>query len=187
MPGFADRKIYPLTPDVPMARKLMGGRRGNATFYACDVAPCPQVAQIVANNLEAIGIDVEVKSFALGEYIERLYTPGEPFDIAVTVSGADSPDPGRFLGIVFAQKSAYGGASSIVRPPYGQRLAAAGRLYGPKRYLAFGELDVELARNAAPGVPFGADTRHDFFSRRMGCQVYQPVYGISLAALCIRD
>ena len=27
---------------------------------------------------------------------------------------------------------------------------------------------------------------HDFFSARMGCQVYQPVYGIDLAALCIR-
>ena len=27
---------------------------------------------------------------------------------------------------------------------------------------------------------------YDFFSARMGCQVYQPVYGIDIAALCIK-
>jgi hypothetical protein len=26
----------------------------------------------------------------------------------------------------------------------------------------------------------------DFFSKRIGCQVYQPVYGMDLAALCIK-
>jgi hypothetical protein len=30
------------------------------------------------------------------------------------------------------------------------------------------------------------DTVHDFFSARMGCQIYNPVYGMDLAALCIR-
>jgi hypothetical protein len=27
---------------------------------------------------------------------------------------------------------------------------------------------------------------YDFFSARIGCQLYQPVYGIDLAALCVR-
>ena len=27
---------------------------------------------------------------------------------------------------------------------------------------------------------------YDFFSARMGCQVSNPVYGIDLAALCLR-
>jgi hypothetical protein len=29
-------------------------------------------------------------------------------------------------------------------------------------------------------------TRQDFFSARMGCQVYNPLYGMDIAALCLR-
>ena len=29
-------------------------------------------------------------------------------------------------------------------------------------------------------------TRQDFFSARMGCQLYQPVYGMDYTALCMR-
>jgi hypothetical protein len=32
----------------------------------------------------------------------------------------------------------------------------------------------------------GTNASRDFFSARSGCQVYQPVYGIDLAALCLR-
>jgi uncharacterized protein (DUF2164 family) len=43
-----------------------------------------------------------------------------------------------------------------------------------------------MAREAAPWAAFANETLVDFLSARMGCQVYQPVYGIDLAALCIR-
>jgi hypothetical protein len=35
-------------------------------------------------------------------------------------------------------------------------------------------------------LAFANETARDFFSARVGCQIYQPVYGIDLAALCIR-
>jgi hypothetical protein len=38
----------------------------------------------------------------------------------------------------------------------------------------------------APRVAYGIETSHDFFSARTGCQVYQPVYGIDLGALCLK-
>jgi YVTN family beta-propeller protein len=186
MPGFRDADIYPLTPDVATARRLMGGRRRNAVLYVCDLAPCPQVAQIVTTNLKAIGIDVEVKAFSLGAYVERLQRAGEPFDMALILQEADSPDPGRFLGSLFARKSLYRGASSVDSPAFRRKLDAAGRQYGARRYLAYAELDADLARNAAPIAAFGSDTRYDFFSARMGCQIYHPVYGMNLAALCVR-
>ena len=40
-------------------------------------------------------------------------------------------------------------------PAYQRRLAAAARLSGPERYLTYGKLDLDLARNAAPLVAFG--------------------------------
>jgi hypothetical protein len=35
-------------------------------------------------------------------------------------------------------------------------------------------------------VALASPTNRDFFSARIGCEVYQPVYGIDLAALCVR-
>ena len=61
----------------------------------------------------------------------------------------------------------------------------AARLSGPERYLTYGKLDLDLARNAAPLAAFGNLTSNDFFSARIGCQTYG-IYGMDLAALCIR-
>ena len=70
-------------------------------------------------------------------------------------------------------------------PTYRARLAAAARLSGAERYLTYARLDADLARNAAPLVAFGNLSSPDLFSARMGCQTYG-VYGIDLAALCIK-
>jgi hypothetical protein len=35
-------------------------------------------------------------------------------------------------------------------------------------------------------LAYASATSRDFFSARMGCQTFQPVYGIDLAALCTR-
>ncbi len=68
-------------------------------------------------------------------------------------------------------------------PTYRHKLAAAAELSGPERYLAYGTLDIDLARNAAPLAAFGNLSNHDFFSARIGCQTYG-LYGMDLAALC---
>jgi hypothetical protein len=33
----------------------------------------------------------------------------------------------------------------------------------------------------------GVWLNRDFFSARIGCQISQPIYGIDLAALCLRE
>jgi hypothetical protein len=47
----------------------------------------------------------------------------------------------------------------------------ARRRHGPKR---------------GPLVAVGNKIKREFFSARIGCQVYQRMYGMDLAALCIR-
>ena len=69
---------------------------------------------------------------------------------------------------------------------YNRRLDAAARLTGSRRYRAYGALDVRIARDAAPYIALANPARVDFFSSRMGCEVDQPVYGVDLAALCVR-
>jgi hypothetical protein len=48
-------------------------------------------------------------------------------------------------------------------------------------------LDRDVADQAAPLAPAVSGAHTDFFSARIGCQVEDPVYGIDLAALCVRD
>jgi hypothetical protein len=69
---------------------------------------------------------------------------------------------------------------------YRRRIAAVARLTGQRRLRAYGQLDVDLATHAAPVIAFANVTAHDFFSGRIGCQTYQPVYGMDLATLCVR-
>ena len=43
-----------------------------------------------------------------------------------------------------------------------------------------------LASKAALMAAMGVWLNRDLFSARIGCQIYQPIYGIDLAAICQR-
>jgi hypothetical protein len=60
------------------------------------------------------------------------------------------------------------------------------RLSGERRMRAYAKLDRELAAEAAPAAPFATGSSTYFLSARMGCQVMHPIYGLDLAALCIK-
>ena len=108
---------------------------------------------------------------------------GEPFDIAPVGWIADYPDPSQFLNVLLSS----GILPTLDDPASKRKLAAAARLSGPRRYLAYSRLDADLARTAAPWVAIGSLLSRDFFSARMGCQVFQPTYGfMDLATLCVR-
>jgi ABC-type oligopeptide transport system substrate-binding subunit len=185
MPGYTDVRAYPLTPDLGAARKLTGGKRRAAVLYTCNQSPCDQKAQIVKANLAAIGIDVEVKAYQQTALWSRIARADEPFDLAFTGWVASYPDPNDFLNTLL-QGGGSGTTSPFDDPAYRGKIAAAAKLSGPRRYLAFGKLDTDLVRNAAPWAAYANVLSRDFFSARMGCQVYQPIYGMDLAALCIR-
>jgi ABC-type transport system substrate-binding protein len=183
MPGFRDVHTYPLTPDLAKARRLTHANGGTAVLYTCNISPCPEQAQIVKADLAAIGLQVQIKAFALSSLFTRLATPGEPFDLVLGLYRADYPDPAGFLTPIFADSS---NDPTLNDPIYLRRLAAATRLSGPARYLTYGKLDLDLARNAAPLIAFGNATTSDFFAARIGCQTYNYSYGMDLGALCVK-
>jgi ABC-type transport system substrate-binding protein len=181
--GFRDAHLYPPTPDLAKARRLMHAHGRTAVLYTCNISPCPQQAQIVQTDLAAIGLQVQIKSFPLQILYRRVATPGAPFDLLMDSYIADYPDPQGILNPVLADRS--------LAPPLNnttslRRLAAAARLSGPERYLTYGQLDLDLARNAAPLIAYGNQTSSDFFAARIGCQTYSYVWGMDLGALCIK-
>ena len=185
MPGYRDAHVYPTTPDVAKARELIrqahaAGR--TAVLITCDAYPCPQQAQIVKTDLRKIGLHVRVTSLPSAKMFAQEETPGAPFDLSWDGWIPDYPDPEAMLNSILENSS---DGPTFKDPAYQHKLAKAARLSGPERYLTYGKLDLDLARNAAPLAAFDNLTSNDFFSARIGCQTYG-IYGIDLAALCLR-
>jgi YVTN family beta-propeller protein len=181
--GFRNVRLYPSTPDLAKARALMHPGRRTAVLYTCNVSPCAEQPQIVKTDLAAIGLEVRIQTFPSDNLFARLIRPNEPFDLAMASWAADYPDPEGVLNRIFAASSNY---PTLDDPTYQHRLAAAARLSGPERYLTYGKLDVDLARNVAPLIAYGTHTSSDFFAARIGCETYNPWYGMDLGALCLR-
>jgi hypothetical protein len=72
-------------------------------------------------------------------------------------------------------------------PAFSRKLERVAKLSGAKRYRAANRLAFELERDKAPAAAFATNASRDFFSARIGCQVYRPVFGMDLAALCLRS
>jgi YVTN family beta-propeller protein len=184
MPGFRDRHVYPIVPDLAKARRLAGTGHHHAELYCVLEAGSPQAAQIIKINLAAIGIDVDVHCVPGGEMWTLLSRPNEPWDIAIDSYGADYDDPSEFIS-PFAANDDFN-FSHYHDPRLNQRIRAASRLSGVPRAQAYAKLDLTLTRDIVPWITFDNPIQQDFFSARIGCQLYQPVEGIDLAALCIR-
>jgi YVTN family beta-propeller protein len=185
VPGFRRAHVYPFTPQVDTARRLLAGRGGTAVLYTCNATPCDQIAQVVKRNLAAIGIAVEINAFPTETLYAKLKRKGEPVDLAAVGWLADYPDPADFLNLPLEHPQSYGLLFHDAAAK--RRLDAAAKLTGAARYLAYGRLDAELARTSAPWAAYANPVSFDLFSARMGCQVFQPAYAfMDLAALCIR-
>ena len=185
IPGFEDAAVYPLDgPDVAAARRLAGDGRHHALLYACPGTGCIRNAQILQSNLEAIGIDLEVHRFASFELYFRTISKRPPaWDIAWFGWILDYPDPVDFINSLYGPDAE---VSNFRDPGMWRRMAAAARLTGEERLRAYARLDRDLAR-AAPAAPFASSIKTHFLSARMGCEVSHPLYGLDLAALCVRD
>jgi peptide/nickel transport system substrate-binding protein len=189
MRGFKNAAIYPSRPNVSRARSLARGntRSGSGVFYTCNSGPCIPTAQIVQNNLKAIGLELEIKTFPRAVQVTKSGTRGEPYDLSLEAWRMDYFDPYDFLFLLDGttiRPANNVNFSYFNSPPYNRKIAAAASLVGQARYRAFGQLDVDLARNAAPLASYITDNQRYLVSRSTGCFFYQPVYEVDLASIC---
>jgi ABC-type transport system substrate-binding protein len=190
--GFRDERIYPLrSPDLRKARELARGRRraGKGVIYVIDAIPQIVRAQLLQRNLKAIGLDLEVRPFPGPVYFTKLATPGEPFDIALVGLELLGRDPGSLLEALFDGRtirnaSRFSNYSYFNSAKYNRLLDRASALTGEERYRAYGELDVQISRDAAPAIPYAYDNALTLVSARTGCVIVNPY--LDLAAVCLR-
>jgi ABC-type transport system substrate-binding protein len=187
VPGYRNASIYPLDgPDLRRARALAAGhtRGGKAVLYTCTEPDyCVAPAQVLQHNLKAIGIDVQVKQFPFGVYFQKAATLGEPYDIILIGWVGGYNDPREFMQL-FDSRTGAENYSRFHSPLYNRLLDRAGRLSGPARYRAYGDLDDRLARDAAPAVPYAVYKTSAFVSKRVGCVVMNPYF--DLTAVCLK-
>ncbi len=189
MRGFQNAAIYPSRPNVARARSLAQGntRGGKAVLYTCNTGPCVPTAQIVQDNLKAIGLDTEIKIFPRAVQFTKSGTRGEPFDMSLEGWHMDYFDPYDFMFLLdgttirAANNNNY---SYFNNTQYNRKIAQAASLVGQARYRAFGKLDVDLAKNAAPLASYITDNQRHLVSKTTGCYFYQPVYELDIASIC---
>ena len=156
-------------------------------LYTCNTGPCVPTAEIVQNNLKAIGLDTEIKPYPRAVQFTKTGTRGEPFDMSLEGWHMDYFDPYDFMfcstrtTIRPANNNNY---SYFNNPQYNRKIAAAASLVGQARYRAFRNLDVDLAKNAAPLASYITDNTGTSSPRSTGCYFYQPVYELDIAAIC---
>ena len=189
LPGFKDARIYPLAgPELGKSRALAHGqtRKGKAVLYTIDSPPALARAQIVSQNLAKIGLAVEVKGIPEPAFWGRLNTPGEPYDIAFLGWFPDYLDPFTFINQLLDGR--FIGTSNAARfnsAKYNALMRRAARLRGDARYRAYGRLDVQLSRDAAPLIPIFRPNAATLVSKRVGCVVLRPT--LDLTTVCLKQ
>jgi ABC-type oligopeptide transport system substrate-binding subunit len=192
IPGFRDADLYPLTgPDLTAAQAVLpsGFTGADAVMYTSSGGVGPLIGQVVKANLEAIGIHVTVQQFSAATLNAKCGTRTEAFDICVAGWSADYADPQSFLQLLDGatiEDTGNNNLSYFDDSTFNGRIADAELLTGAARHTAFGDLDVDIARDAAPLAPIDNRNSLDFFSERVGCQIYQPIFGMDVTALCLR-
>jgi peptide/nickel transport system substrate-binding protein len=189
LPGFSDAQIYPLqSPDLQKAQALARGntRSGKAVLYVYDIPLTLAFAQILRENLAKIGLDVEIQAIPVPAYPSRVSAVDAPFDIAFFVTpSVDYYDPYAYLSLVFDGR--FVGSTNWAHfdsPKYNRLLRSAALLRGEARYRAYGKLDVQLARDAAPTVAQSYVSEPTLVSKRVGCVLLRPT--LDLTAACLK-
>ena len=191
IPGFRDTHVYPLTPDLARAKRLARGHGGRAVLYAGVESGDRERRSSSRPSLRRSGSPSRSRRSGASRVGHIAGRRGEPFDMALAAWFPAFADPSNILNYLFDGSSIRATANSNLSyfddPTYNRKLAAAARLTGPRRYAAYQALEADLLRNAAPAAPLYNFAESEFFSARIGCQVYQPIYWIDLAALCLKQ
>jgi ABC-type oligopeptide transport system substrate-binding subunit len=193
MPGYNSYKVYPLSaPNLPKAEALAKGHQGDGTavLYTCNNNACLNRAQIIQFDLKQIGLDVDVRPFPRGVQFGKEGNRGEPFDLADENWGADFVDPSDFINVLLDGNNIHDQNNSNFAyfndPHYNKLIQQAALISGTARFINYGKLDKDIIANAAPWAPLSHANLRLFTSKRFGCFTYNNIYGVDLAAGCVK-
>jgi peptide/nickel transport system substrate-binding protein len=187
LPGFRDVRIYPHSPDLRKARAHARGqtRSGKTVLYTLDTPLNLAFGQVVKRNLAEIGLEVTVEGIPRSAYFGRVAAKDAPFDIAFRPWTPDYFDPYSYVNLLLDGR--FISSTNLSRfdsPKYNRLMRQAAGLKGGPRARAYGSLDIQLARDAAPMVAVEYVNAGTLVSKRVGCVVLRPT--LDLTAVCLK-
>ena len=193
VPGFRDGDVYPLDrSDLVRARELARGnlRSGRAVLYTTDFTLA--IAQLAKQQLAEMGLEIDVRPIPVHisstAYLDALTKPGAEWDIALVVWTPNVPDAQVYLNLLLETQHVGGtNVAGFSSAAYDRDLRRAARVpQARRRELAYGSLDVQAARDAAPLAALSVLNEPTFVSERVdpACIVLRPA--LVLTAVCLR-
>jgi peptide/nickel transport system substrate-binding protein len=183
------KQPYSVHANIAKARALAAGhfRDGRITvWYRSSGSVNPAQAQIVKRDLLRLGFspdNLEMKGFSGAQIYDALGVAGADYDLALSVGWcADYPD-------AFGSLRAALYSTGVRDPSIDRQLAALANLPTKQRVKAYGKLDIEIMKKAAPLAPMGFYNNVFLFSDRVDPRslLYQPVYAdFSIPALRLK-
>ena len=182
MQGFRDAALYPIKGANPArGRALANGAKDDITLLYPTSPTSIARAQILKYNLEQIGLSVTLKPQPFAVALRTAGTRGSDFDAFLIAWFADYPDPFDFINVLLdgqnIQASNNSNYSYLNSPKYNKLMTDASKLSGAGRYDAYGKLDVDMMKNAAPWAPLSNGNVREFISSRVTNYLFHPVYG----------
>jgi peptide/nickel transport system substrate-binding protein len=197
-PALVDYKqysIYPSTPDLTMAKKLMsesGVKLPISLALRCqnDAPGFMNMAAVIQSNLRAIGINITIEGTPNSVNSSYISNPKSHTPMGIEPWSADFPDAEAIINTGldpatpnFAANFSHFGVASFV-----PQFVAAGAALGATRVKLYQELDYNLMAQQAPYAPLFNPRWYDFVSTRLGGYVYsQALDAINYNTLYIKS
>ena len=189
--GGEPSDVYPVTPDVDSAKRLIAST-GLATpikITLVSSAPLTPEKLAVQDALEAVGFEVALKLLPGGCLLPLPQRPNVPLG-AVVRGRRDYPDAITFFNALLTcphGTPAAGNDGRFCDAEFDSAVAAINRLpLGPERVARFAELSTEMMRDSAPLLPYASARHVALVSDRIGNYRFGPTKGEYLTALFLR-
>jgi peptide/nickel transport system substrate-binding protein len=198
VPGWRNVVIY--QQNLSTAKKLARGhfKSGKITVgYRTNSSANIAQSQIVRRDLIRLGFkanNITMKGFSGADLYDVMGKRGNDLDMGVSMGWcSDYPDPYDWINILLYGKAIQAennnNYSYFNVPKWNRRMEKAARLVGPNRLRVYGQLDLDIMKQAAPIAVERTYNNRYIFSNRVNPKalVYQGIYqDFSIPAMALK-
>ncbi|HUD38840.1 MAG TPA: ABC transporter substrate-binding protein [Streptosporangiaceae bacterium] len=179
MQAYKKYSIYPSTPDLAMAKKLMKESGVKTPFTTQlrtqnDAPGFIDMAEVIQSDLKAIGINVQIVGSPNSVNYSYISNPKAHVPMGIQPWGLDFPDPEAVMNAQVdpATPEQPAQMSRWTDPKFISLFNDDIGLTGTARQTAYASLDYQVMSQQAPIAPIFDPRWYDFVSKRLGGYVF---------------
>jgi ABC-type oligopeptide transport system substrate-binding subunit len=196
MPGFLkSNNIYAYNgANVAKAKAVAGDVSNVPTIRIVHSNSTANInrGQIMRFNLESMGLKARTEPIPSAQLFSRAGDKKGNYDVLAIGWQADYPDPSNFINVLLDGRNIPNEGSSnnsalFNSPKFNKLMDQAALLAGDARFAAYGRLDVQIMKEAAPWAPYINSNNRMLVSGRISNVIYNEANtNVALNALVIK-